>query len=111
MVEDPDESPGGEIVRYVAEAVTPELSRFMGTIAGSARLQVGELVGDEVKFWRFRRSLKHAEKAKKLLDDAGIEPHAVPFRTLVPLIESASLDDDESMTDRWAALLANAATG
>jgi hypothetical protein len=46
-----------------------------------------------------------------MLDAAGLEPHQVPFRTLVPLVESASLEDDDELTERWAALLANAAGG
>ena len=43
----------------------------MDTVAGSSSIQLGELVGDEVKFRRFKRSLKHAQKAMKMLDDAG----------------------------------------
>lgn len=91
--------------------ITPELSRFMGTIAGTTVFELGELSAAEIRFWRFKRSVRHAQKAKAILDDAGISPQAVPFRTLVPLIESASLEEDDDLTDRWAALLANAAGG
>jgi len=100
--------PGQDVVRVAAEEVAPEFSRFMGTVVGSPSFELSELMGDQVRFWRFKRSLKHAKKAKVLLDDAGLEPHAVPFRTLVPLLESASLEDDGDLTDRWASLLANA---
>jgi len=36
-------------------------------------------------------------------------PKAVPIKTLFPLLEGASLDEDENLHDMWAALLANAA--
>jgi hypothetical protein len=111
-VDAPDRSSEStDLLRYVTDEATEELGVFMGTVAGSASIQLGELAGDEVKFWRFKRSLKHAQKAKKMLDTAGLKPHQVPFRTLVPLVEGGSLEDDEHMTEKWAALLANAAGG
>jgi hypothetical protein len=50
-------------------------------------------------------------RATDLLDKAGIEPHAVDLSVLVPLLESGSLQEDERMSERWAALLAAAASG
>lgn len=105
------DEPSSDVARSLPEAIEPELSRFMGTIAGTTAFELGELIAAEVRFWRFKRSVKHAQKTKAILDEAGMEPHAVPFRTLVPLLEKASLEDDEALTDRWAALLANAAGG
>lgn len=49
-------------------------------------------------------------KAQEMLLDAGIQPRPVPIKTLVPLLQYASLEDDESLQARWANLLANAAT-
>ena len=44
--------------------------------------------------------------------DAGLDPKAVPLRTLAPLLEGATLSEDgDGMEDRWASLLANAAGG
>jgi hypothetical protein len=100
-----------ELVRYMAEEVTPEVSRFMGTVAGSPSLEVGELIAEQIRAWRFQREIKHVKKAMKQLDDAGMSPSAVPLRTLAPLIEGGSLESDDSMSDRWASLLANAASG
>jgi hypothetical protein len=45
-----------------------------------------------------------------MLNQAGIEPKSVPLRVLVPLLEGASLEDDDDLSTKWAALLANAAT-
>lgn len=59
-------------------------------------------------WWRLKQSVRLAEKAKKLLDDAGLAPNQVPLRTSIPLLEAASLEEDDELVDRWAALLANA---
>lgn len=51
-----------------------------------------------------------AEKATRILSDAEIQPQAVPSRILLPLLESAAIEDEDSMQDLWAHLLATAAT-
>jgi hypothetical protein len=105
------QDPSQQLVRYVGEEIAPEVGRFMGTVAGSPAFEVGELVAEHVRAWRFKREIKHVTKAMKQLEDAGMDPHAVPMRTLAPLIDGGSLEDDEPMVDRWASLLANAAGG
>jgi hypothetical protein len=45
-----------------------------------------------------------------MLKEAGISPQAVPPRLFLPILEAASIEDDEDLHTRWAALLANAAT-
>ena len=44
-----------------------------------------------------------------MLEEAGIEPQPVAPKVLLPILENASLEDDEELHDRRAALLANAA--
>ncbi|MEO5926269.1 MAG: Abi-alpha family protein [Bryobacteraceae bacterium] len=41
---------------------------------------------------------------------AGFTPKAVPPKILFPLLEGASLEEDEGLHDMWAALLTNAAS-
>jgi hypothetical protein len=76
--------------------VTPDVSRFLGTIAGSPFIEI---------------FLVRVKNAMGQLEAAGISPRAVSPQTLSPLIERAYLEDDDSMGDRWASLLANAASG
>jgi predicted transcriptional regulator len=49
-------------------------------------------------------------KTTRMLRDAGIDPRAVPPRLFLPIVENASVQDDDDLHTRWAALLANAAT-
>jgi hypothetical protein len=43
-----------------------------------------------------------------MLRQAGIQAGAVPMKTVVPLLQYASLEEDESLLGKWAAMLANA---
>lgn len=106
-----DDERSQDLARYVAGEVTPEVSRFMGTVAGAPSIEISELIAEHIRAWRFKREVKHVKKAMKQLEDAGMSPKAIPMRTLAPLIEGGSLEDDESLVDRWASLLANAAGG
>ena len=44
-----------------------------------------------------------------MLNDAGRDAAAVPGRVLLPLLEAASLEDDQQLRRMWSTLLANAA--
>jgi hypothetical protein len=115
-----DEETGGDVdarrastdmTQYVAESIAPEVGRFVGTIAGSPSFEIGELVAGHFRYRRFKQGIKQMQKAQALIEEAGLEAHQIPMRTLVPLIEGGSTEDDDEMGDRWAALLANAAGG
>lgn len=54
--------------------------------------------------------MRTIQRATKYAEDAGIDPQAVNLTVLTPLLERAGNEEDESMADRWAALLANAAS-
>ena len=48
-------------------------------------------------------------RAQQMLKDAGVTPGPVPLKTLMPLLQHASLEEDPYLQERWANLLANAA--
>jgi hypothetical protein len=87
---------GREIIRLVADS--------------SVASETSGLLADQFRYQRFKRQLKIIQKAERLVDEAGLSPQAVPLTTLAPLIPWASLEDDEEMANRWANLLASAAT-
>jgi hypothetical protein len=49
-------------------------------------------------------------KAERMAQKAGFSPQAVRIKILFPLLEGASLEEDEGLHTMWAALLANAAS-
>jgi hypothetical protein len=77
---------------------------------GPATVEIAERFRDEVRLYRFGRQLACLKKAEQMAKDAGFTPKAVPIKLLFPLLEGASLEEDEDLHTMWAALLANAAS-
>jgi hypothetical protein len=71
--------------------------------------ELGAMIEDRARMFRFRGQIKLLEKTNKILDSAGLKPKAVNVKVLLPLLEAAALEDDEEMQNRWASLLAAAA--
>jgi hypothetical protein len=53
--------------------------------------------------------LKLRKKVEKVVDEAGFNPCTVRDSVAVPLLQAALLEDEETLQDKWANLLANAA--
>ncbi len=79
-------------------------------ILGPAADEFGERWRDEVRLYRYKRQLECVKKAEKIAREAGFTPKAVPVKLLFPLLEGASLEEDEELHAMWSALLANAAS-
>lgn len=63
------------------------VKKFLEKIAGPASEEIGLLLQDKVKLYRFKNWYKILGKAKKYLEERKIEPKAIPLRTLLPLLE------------------------
>lgn len=105
--------PSTDLVKAASEGMSEGAVRgFLETLLGPAT-ELSAWGGDAVRWLRFKTQVKILQRASTLLEEAGLSPHVVPAKTLVPLLELASLEDenDDDMLTRWAALLANAAAG
>lgn len=80
---------------------------------GGPFVDLMELVRGPIRERVFRAQLARYERGLKLLEEKGIPRQDVDLKFLAPWLQGAGLDhaDDEKMTERWAALLANAAAG
>ena len=94
-----------ELAKHGLQAVKD----FFGKIAGVSAEEVGQLLADQVRFFRWKNQIKILQKAKSFLDEAGVNPKHVSLKILVPILDAGSLEEEEAMSDRWAALLAAAA--
>jgi len=93
-----------EMVKQAFEPVSDLVKRIAGPLAD----EIGGYLGAIARPYRVTREVKAMQKTKQMLKEAGIAPQAVPPRLLVPILEGASIEDDEDLHSRWAALLANA---
>ncbi|SRR6266496_1851448 len=76
-------------------------------LLGPAATEVGGSFGDSLKVWRLKRQIQLLEKVKKITEGKVI--NAVAPRLFFPILEAASIEADDDMQSRWAALLANEA--
>jgi len=87
-------APVGDLVKRIAAPLADEVGESLALVARPYRIML---------------SVKMFQKTQRMLKEAGVTPHAVPPRLFLPILENASIQDDEDLHTRWAALLANAA--
>ncbi|MDS1873218.1 Abi-alpha family protein [Vibrio vulnificus] len=81
------------------------VSRFI-----SAPLEQGVgILEDRLRFMRWERQIRLIERAKELIEMQGLgEPDTpIALKTAVPLLEYATLEEDDNLQDMWAQLLVN----
>ncbi|MFA6971905.1 MAG: Abi-alpha family protein [Gallionella sp.] len=81
-------------------------------IAGSLEQGMG-IFEDKLKYMRWERQVRLMQRANQLLKEIGLNnpTRPIPLKLAVPLLEAASLEDDDFLQDLWARLLVNAANG
>jgi len=85
-----------------------EATEFISLITKPSAKEWGEMFAAEFRYWRIKRGISIMQKTKKLLENNSINPKKISLKLFIPLLESSSLEEEEFMQDKWAALLANA---
>lgn len=80
---------------------------FVQTVITPPLEQVGGLLADNVRYWRLNNQINIVVKAENLLKERGIKTKKISLKVMAPLLEECSLEDDENLQQKWAALLAN----
>src|SRR5687768_1907028 len=83
------------------------ISQFLSRIVNPAADHVGLLLADRVNLIRFKNQVSILQKAEKYIQEKGITTKQVSLKTLVPLLEGASLEEDVDLQEKWSALLVN----
>ena len=98
-----------DLVKAAIEPLVKPIADLVDKLAGPMATEIGSTLGDTARVYRFKRAVKLFEEVKKIAEEAGFEPQAVRPKLLLPVLDHASIEDDDDMGTRWAALLANAA--
>lgn len=98
-------------VKAIEEAAVTA-RHYMDKILLEPLSEFGLLLKDSISFWRFKNQVKMVEKARRFLDDRGVDASKIAGRILpeavVPLIEAGSDVSDPTLSDLFAGLLASA---
>ena len=90
-----------------AQSVGRAIDRYLG----GPITQVSNIIEDRLRYMRWERSVRLLDRADEFLLNRELNgpTRPVPMQLLLPLMESGSLEENDEMQDRWAAMLANAA--
>jgi Abortive infection alpha len=103
------EEEGLEITKEAVKQAMAPVQKLLLGLLGPAATEIGLGLADSARLWRMRRAARFLNEVKAILDAAGVDVKSVPPRTLFPILDNASLEDDEELQRRWAILLSNAA--
>ena len=96
----------------IAKAIISELLEpvkdVVEKVTGPCATEIGQYLGDKVRAYRVQNQLKLFRKVRATAVAEGIQLGPVAPRVLFPILEGASIEDDEDLQTRWAALLTNA---
>jgi hypothetical protein len=100
----------GELIKKGIDGGVSAARHLLQKLCGPAFDELGLLLQDRARVYRLKNQLRMLGKVQDMLQEAGKEVRPVPLRTLLPLLEGAALEDDENLSDKWAGLLASAAS-
>lgn len=80
---------------------------FLGKLISPTIEEVGLLISDNVKYLRFKNQINILLKAKQYVEKRNIKVKEIPIKILVPLLDKASLEENEDLQNKWASMLAN----
>jgi hypothetical protein len=92
----------------VGKQVAKQAQEFLAAVSGHPGESFGTMLGTLVRR-RMENVEKTTAKSHFILLNLGLTPNEIPLHVLQPALEGASLQEEPSMQDIWANLIANAA--
>lgn len=89
--------------------VVESFGHFLGRIIGEPGEQVGGLLADKLRYMRVENAVRFKSKIEILVQGAaeGSLTKKLPLNVLCPLLDAATLEEDNSAQELWANLLVN----
>lgn len=92
------------------EASKEEVEGFFNAIIPDFVRNAGGILSDNVRYWRWQNQIVILQKVKQKVEASGLPKQQIPLKVLVPIIEHSSLEEEESLREKWANMLSNAIT-
>lgn len=80
---------------------------FIEKLLGASFEETGLLIADNIKLIRFKNQIRILTKAQKIVIENNIDIKKISLKQLVPLLEYSSLEEDETLQDKWTNLIVN----
>jgi len=94
-----------------ASELEPAAREFAAAVSRSGPGgEISAFLSDVIRYRRAPYTARLLMRTAEKIRASGLPPRAVDDRLLRTVLEDGAFEDDEAMQDRWASLLANAAT-
>ncbi|WKL47933.1 Abi-alpha family protein [Flavobacterium pectinovorum] len=80
---------------------------FIEKLAGSSLEEAGLLLADKIRTRRLTNQIKIFSEAKRIAEENNITVKQINLKLLVPLLEFSSLEEDETLQQKWSNLIVN----
>ncbi|KAA0887987.1 Abi-alpha family protein [Oryzomonas rubra] len=102
-----------EVAKTAGKAIdlSDKFGQFISRYVGTSLSEAFGIFEDKLKYMRWERQVRLMQRANDFLLKEGFSQptQAIPMKFAVPLLEAASLEDDDYLQDLWAKLIVNAA--
>lgn len=78
---------------------------FIEKLAGSSLEEAGLILADKIRIRRLKNQIKIFSEAQKIAEENNITLKQINLKTLVPLLEFSSLEEDETLQKKWSNLI------
>ncbi len=75
-------------------------------IARISQIELIQLFSNQIAFWRWKNIVRIFKKFQKICEENNLHPQKVAPKFLIPFFEGASQEEDESIQEIWAKILA-----
>lgn len=89
---------------------TREFGHFIAPIVKSPLENAIGIVSDRLSYMRWERQQRLMERARLFMSSQGVDQptRPVPLNIAIPILQAASMEEDDDLQDTWARLLVNA---
>ncbi|MDB5531751.1 MAG: hypothetical protein JWO28_66 [Hyphomicrobiales bacterium] len=102
----------GEVAKTAGKGIeaTRELGGFVARFISGSLDQASGIVEDKLRYYRWERQQRLMLRAEEFMRQQGLPAPTRPvaLKFAIPLLEAASMEDDDYLQDMWAKLLVNA---
>lgn len=106
----PQDIIGTEKLAESVERGTREIRELVGDLLGPPASEAGQYLADKIRLYRFNAAIEALKKARTIIAASGLPANPMDLKRLVPMLEGASLEENDDLISRWAGLIASAAT-
>ena len=102
---------GGSAELEISKEEGSAIKRFFGAATpGFIKDRVG-ILNDNAQLARYQNFCRIVHEAEEIRKKYGLESNPLPLKLGMKFIEEGSLEDDETIQNMWASLLANSTSG